>query len=125
MKPIMQTKFGADEGNCFAACVASMLEINIDDVPDFYTLAQEKKSHWSILFEQWLLENYEIYPLFLYEHHQLPVFYIAGGDSWRDIPHSVIYKTGEMVHDPHPDGTGIRGVEDVCLFIPVSAGKSK
>jgi len=28
----MQTKYGED-GNCFAACVASLLEVSIDEVP--------------------------------------------------------------------------------------------
>lgn len=35
MKPIDQTTFGVPGGNCFSACVASLLELSIDDVPYF------------------------------------------------------------------------------------------
>lgn len=34
MKPAMQTKFGEYEGDCFAACIASLFELPIEDVPD-------------------------------------------------------------------------------------------
>ncbi len=30
MKPVFQTRFGRD-GNCYAACLASILEIDLDD----------------------------------------------------------------------------------------------
>lgn len=33
MKPVFQDKFGVPDGNCFASCVASILEVPRDDVP--------------------------------------------------------------------------------------------
>ena len=36
MKPVMQTKFGPVEGNCFCACLASMLELPIEDIPFYH-----------------------------------------------------------------------------------------
>lgn len=32
MKPVMQTRLGVPNGNCFAACVASLLECPIEEV---------------------------------------------------------------------------------------------
>ena len=47
MKPIHQTKFGK-EGNCFAACIASVLDCEIDSVP-FWADSEEWKKYQSRL----------------------------------------------------------------------------
>ena len=36
MKSVDQTKFGYPEGNCLMACVASILEVGLDDLPDLF-----------------------------------------------------------------------------------------
>jgi hypothetical protein len=45
---------------------------------------------------------------------------IASGQSPRgDFMHSVIYRGGSLVHDPHPDGAGLRGApRDVIVLVP-------
>lgn len=48
MIPVDQTKFG-DEGNCYQACLASILEIGIDEVPTF-----SSSSNWVREVQQWL-----------------------------------------------------------------------
>lgn len=35
MKPVFQTRYGAGQGNCLTACVASILETTIDALPEF------------------------------------------------------------------------------------------
>lgn len=35
MEPVFQTMHGEKHGNCFAACIASLLEIPLEDVPQF------------------------------------------------------------------------------------------
>lgn len=35
MRPVSQTKFGKNGGNCILACVASLLHRRIEDIPDF------------------------------------------------------------------------------------------
>lgn len=39
--------------------------------------------------------------------------YIASGGSPRSslITHVVIYQNGKMIHDPHPDGTGLTNID--------------
>jgi len=35
MKPVFQTSFGKGKGNCVTACVASILEVPIESLPEF------------------------------------------------------------------------------------------
>jgi|EP01047_Picozoa_sp_COSAG01_P067476 hypothetical protein len=37
MRPVEQTVFGAGAGNALQACIASMLEMDLDSVPNFIT----------------------------------------------------------------------------------------
>ncbi len=116
MKPIDQTKFRVPEGNCFSACVASLLHLPIEDVPTF--CAEGDK--WFEVFQQWLR------PLGLYafmlkhcEEWRPDGYYILGGKSPRgDFFHAVIARDGEIVHDPHPSRTGLVDRQDYTLIVP-------
>lgn len=119
MKPVMQTKFGMPEGNCFAACLASLLELPIEEIPEF----SEKR--WFTEATNWLFSRgLAIVHIDLLEQgmpfHICPanVYYIASGKSPRGIEHSVIYQGNRFVHDPHPDGTGIEKVNSLMFLIP-------
>jgi len=120
MKFVFQSKFGNGEGNCFAACIASLLEIDLDSVPDFYLLFQ---ANWFDKFNEWL------HPLgfsaIIISHHAIhqevglpsDCYYLMGGMSPRGIMHSVIGLDGKMVHDPHPSGEGLVNVDDYTFFV--------
>lgn len=43
------------------------------------------------------------------DHPETP--YIVSGLSPRDVTHVVIYMNGQMIHDPHPSGSGVRETE--------------
>ena len=52
---------------------------------------------------------------------QMPdVYYIVSGKSPRyNVDHSVVFRKGKMVHDPHPDNTGIlKSFWDYTFLIP-------
>lgn len=118
MKFLDQTKFGPKEGDCFAACIASLLGLDIDEVPDF----GQGKKNWYRLFEEWLRCR-RLAPLTVYGKSAIipkGVYYLAGGKSSRGIPHSVIYLNGEMVHDPHPDRDGLAEVTDYLFLVPLN-----
>lgn len=113
MKPTNQTTFG-EYGNCFAACVASMLEIPLEDVPNFY---QDRPSGWWFDFENWL-KDYGYFPIILSPKFVLPVYYIVSGPASRGFSHAVIYFDGELVFDPYPDGSGV-DPKHIYIFIPI------
>jgi hypothetical protein len=58
VKPVDQTTFGAPGGNCFSACVASLLEIPLSEVPYFMGDGPiEQEYDWFNPFLAWLRER--------------------------------------------------------------------
>lgn len=123
MKPVDQTKFGYPEGNCFSACVASLLELDLSEVPFFMG-----REDWWEAFARWL------YPRGLYPLHfpmrvdglGPPGLYIAGGASPRDpqYMHAVVARGREIVHDPNPSRLGLVSIEDVTLLVSLELRES-
>lgn len=125
MKPVMQTVFGEGKGNCFAACLASILELPIEAVPNFMA---EHRSDWFGALNRWLagtglrcvyvkaahLDDAKIAPF----ASDVPL--IVGGKSPRGLSHAVIWHDGEIVHDPHPEGGGIDRIRRVYILTPIS-----
>lgn len=132
MKPVFQTKFSSRDrstrGNCLAACVASLLEISIEHVPEweemdkewgdsFISFLEEKGIDFNGTFTmsgaahswQWLIDN---------GYQGIDGHYIVCGKSPRfpQIDHAVIYRYGEMVHDPHPSAQGLYQVDYLYLL---------
>jgi len=100
MKPIVQTRTGAD-GNCFSACLASILEIPLKRVPDFSD---------AYFFE----EASAFLAMYGLSYRRVPMYKKPSGYSTiegispRGGLHACVAKDGELVWDPHPieDGTG-------------------
>jgi hypothetical protein len=127
MKPVPQTVFGWPGGNCFSACVASVLELPIDDVPNFML----SRDSWFEAACQWL--NARGFTA-LYVHHDAvkcgyvdprPLikaghYFIVGGLSPRgNHLHCVVEHRGKVVHDPHPSRDGLIGAwTDFIVIIP-------
>jgi len=108
--PVDQTVFGQAKGNCYSACVASILELSLERVPWFMG-----PGSWSERFEKWL-EPFGFYPLWL-EKFTPAGWAIAGGVCSRGN-HAVVTYGGETIHDPHPSRDGLTRIEDWTLFIP-------
>lgn len=106
MKPVYQTKFGPKEGNCFAACVASIFHMTIEAVPNF-----PMDSTWWDAFETWCLtQGYTPLRVEMADHTGIDYkgIAIASGASPRgEGLHMVVWMGDHMAHDPHPDGTGL------------------
>lgn len=112
MTPVFQTKHGVG-GNCWQAALASILGLDLDDVPNF---VQETDPD-------------DVYSDFLYEcgfiAMQLPgnaepdCYYLAFGPSIvTGHPHVVVARYGDLIHDPHQGRNGLERVEYVHLLIP-------
>ena len=121
MKPVFQNKFGAEEGNCFQAMLASVLELPLESVPDFMTGAEQ--GAWRIPLNTWLrqfnLGYIEIAPTYLPKGciHEI------SGDSPRGLMHAVVGQSMEMIHDPHPSGEGILNTEVFGIFVALDPSK--
>ena len=117
MIPVTQTRTGAD-GNCFAACLASILEIPLRSVPDFGDGDDFLEQAADFLAKHGLY-YVQIPPndaAFAAMCGAGDIFHTIEGTSPRGGQHAVVGLNGEMVWDPHPeDGTG-RGLVSVECF---------
>lgn len=112
MIPVYQTHF-RDQGNCFEAALASILEINLEDVPDFgsdeqwlFRLADflEPLDMFYIEIEPVNLEEETILkPMF----NKMSIYHFINGTSPRGGPHACVGRNGFIIHDPHEDGGGL------------------
>ena len=120
MKPIDQTIFGFKKGNCFQACVASIFEREINDVPEFmgdgvdsfYDNLRKWEGVTGLKFINITVGDEDIDII-------KNCFVIAAGPSPRDKKknHACIYYNGKMVHDPHPDKIGIVAPEYYTIIV--------
>lgn len=111
MRPVDQTTYGVNDGNCFSACVASILEIPIDEVPRFHGP--------SVDFLQWLAPQGLSATHYKSGNYVPPGFAIAAGPSLRFAGrlHACVAYDGAIVHDPHPSREGLPfGVEDYVVL---------
>ena len=124
MKPVDQTLFydptapaDRQRGNCWSACIASLLEVPIDDVPNFVQIDVNGGENWFAHTMRFLNERgyhlVAVDPLAPGDVH-----YIQTGLSPRspadggEVHHAVIHLHGELAHDPHPDRTGVKSIDN-------------
>ena len=123
MKPVNQTILDFEHGNCMQACVASILELPLEDVPNFMHYGRDE---FNFHLEKFCLSLdltmidavFEDDGLDLIKH----CYTIASGRSPRATEdwhrHAVIWRNGCMVHDPHPMNNGLAGdPETYALFV--------
>lgn len=104
MIEVYQTRYG-DKGNCFQACIASLLEVGLEDVPDFankypYETSWKECQKWARRIgcaTTWQLEGIKAYT----------GYYIASCKV-GEIYHSVIAKEGAIFHNPLGDKSNLR-----------------
>jgi hypothetical protein len=103
VRPVDQTAYGLHDGDCFNACVASILEVPITHVPRF------AGEHWFANFLRWLA-NEQLSASLVKRGVYVPSGYsIAGGPSLRFAGrmHACVARDGIVVHDPHPSREGL------------------
>jgi len=113
-----QTILG-ETGNCFPACVASVLELDLSEVPNWCSIDGDR---WFLAFRDWCWENKGLFPVLLLLNlatdveDVFPGFTLVGGDGPRGFKHEVIFLNGKLFHDPHPSRAGLETVEDMIVF---------
>ena len=111
MIPQVQSRIG-EHGTCFRTCLASLLNLEEKQVPDF------KEANLDPGVDKFLRQyglRYEEVPINLDDPTPLGL-HLALGTSPRGGQHAVVAENGKLLHDPHPqDGTG-RGLTDVKAY---------
>lgn len=144
MNPVDQTDLTTTSGNCFQACVASLLGVGLDELPHFVMMSGKvgdtdlESEDWFDHFDNWMRER----GLFSIECSlksgpvmscvSADTFCILTGESPRGCMHAVVGKTTDsplayraflLVHDPHPSRAFFGNEEpDRVMFIGRSIG---
>jgi hypothetical protein len=118
MIPVDQTIIYGPESNCLGACIASVLELGLSEVPGF----GDFDGDWFADLEEFLA-RFDLQPLRMgvpeTRDYWTPAgYHLTFGWTQRGTWHSVVGWAGEMVHDPHPDKSGL--LEEVVWVVFVS-----
>lgn len=94
-------------GDCFAACLASILELPIDGFPNMLDSRPYGEGGWWHRWNVWLYENYRAELLFWESRETMPdpaglAWWIAGV-MLGDTAHSVLFYKDAFRWDPAPD----------------------
>lgn len=149
MIPIMQTDTDSKTGNCMTACLASILRLRIEDVPNWAQLHEDDAEMWHG-YVHWLwnrgLQNICLRGKPVEQIIPAPVgqttasivvvdgwgksFVIVHGASprgeWGHVCVGQYQAAGNMlkiVHDPHPDQTGLKAIEMIEILVPIRWGE--
>ena len=127
MIPVDQTKLGFGSGNCGAACIASILEISIEDIPNFHgDDPKDADTYWSNICKWCENKPFMLVSFYIpneYDAKEIlkDCWCIASGLSPRRTEewhrHAVVWRNGEIVHDPHPSRLGLREIDMYDVFI--------
>lgn len=114
MTPVAQTIIAPNDdkgmpGNCLQAAIASLLELPLDEVPHFVGRDWETdgNEHWWTCWVAWCGDRGLRVGAW---EPKAGEYYLGAGPSPRDPEnrsHVAVYRDGLLVHDPHPDGTGV------------------
>ena len=125
MKPVNQKILLPELGDCFRACVASIFEFAIEDMPNFWEQTQDGREYWE-LTNDWTAKNLGcrcVTATFLngMDYQIKGVLCVALGASERGSEdHAVVWRDG-MIHDPHPSKFGLTNIPDAfTFFVPLT-----
>lgn len=119
MKPVYQTILSGPNSNCMQATIASILELDIDQVPNFI---EHRGADWFDKVKEFCLP-FGVYPIYLAfsesENREFKPFgyHGIGVETERGVLHSVVGFNGKIVHDPYPGGSVITKIVGYDLFI--------
>jgi len=137
MRPVLQTRVGR-RGNCYQACVASILEVPIDEVPD-QALGRTPEEYVHIL-RGWLAPrglSLIAATLGPYTPEELlpelwhAGYWIAGiATNSRDLDHAVVMRGNTVVWDPHPTPHNWEPyvanphINGIAMFVPLDPAQT-
>ena len=119
MRPVFQD----NDFNCFQACLASLFETDLHDMPDFF---RDGAENFDKAWQEWSSQNPEYslldvtYHTDVFDRFLKDQYVIVTGRSPRDsnILHSVIYRNGQLMHDPYKqESIGVTNPSLITLVI--------
>jgi hypothetical protein len=111
MKPVMQTRDGWPAGNCLMAATASILECELEELPDVFDESERRGGHeaywWAVYLEALRARGFAVacisngkdgYPTVS------PIGWAIASleDECAAVGHAAVALDGRIVHDPHP-----------------------
>ncbi|MDF2508460.1 MAG: hypothetical protein K0Q52_2319 [Microbacterium sp.] len=123
---------GPVPGDCWRTALACLLEVPRDEVPHFIHAHNNEPGEWWLSSVAWVEHQRPGYTLAAWdprwpiiqwdgiEPEDAPQWAILTGKSPRgDWQHCVIAsaRTGQILHDPHPAGGGLRSQDDVAVVV--------
>jgi len=138
VKPVTQTKLHDPEngviGNCYTACLASILELDMNVLASFeqyygsWAMSWEKDREDAALLVASVRELARVGGVVMVRLGiQNPMmvgivphgFSIATGPGPRGFPHATVAHCGDIVHDPHPSRDGLLKIQDYEVALPI------
>lgn len=131
MKPIFQTKLhvpGVQDGNCFAAAIASLFEVDLEEVPSFVEF-QGPLAWWDAARAWCRARDFDIARINALSDVQRWSCVPPGDHALATIPsprgdwlHTVVIdRHGTVVHDPYPGApTGHKPEEIIELELIIN-----
>lgn len=108
-------------GNCWTACIASLLEVPLAEVPNFVQIEEDGGQPWWNHTLDYLRDHGHRLKGLAHGDEPPGQHYIATGISPRGdgtVRHAVIYLDGELAHDPHFSRDGILNYESIYAVVP-------
>lgn len=121
MQHLLHGQPGAIVGDCMRACIASLLELDAEQVPHFCENVEEepwvhKTNEFLASLGFWWIEVSNINWGWLTRNIDHKLLMIGGKSPRGDWGHWVVGRVTrdgiEVVHDPHPSGDGLAGNPD-------------
>lgn len=112
MKPIHQTMLNNTNGNCLQACIASIFELDLDEVPNFMDADDWEKAYHEYLMNLGyyyltfdIKEMKKDHPSFIPHGYHLIIGESPRSPEDDSYNHCVVGYNGEIAHDPVPEGS--------------------
>ena len=131
MKKIYQTCFGGkdapleQQGNCFQACVATVLQMPLEEAFD---ARQGTDDEWFDEFIKWL-EQYGLGCIWLESTKENParcsaccgihIMECKSDTLYQGESHVVVINEGLLFHDPNPHAKEQGDIQGVYIFVPL------
>lgn len=119
MNPVVTPVTQRDGNGCYAASIASITGLSLDSIPHPEQEEMTRDEFWRYRnrLNTYLIEHgWMIVTTWLRIPKGLS---IVTGLSPRNIHHCCVALDGEIIHDPHPDGGGVKDIVEYEIIIPL------